>query len=90
MIKKGSTVKIHYTLKIEDQTIDSSSERGPITFVQGDGQIVPGVEKRMEGLEVGEAATGKGDVLVGVRPFRRIHGDQVLRRLPGRDVAGTG
>jgi FKBP-type peptidyl-prolyl cis-trans isomerase SlyD len=54
MIKKGSTVKIHYRLKVEEQTIDSSAERGPITYVQGEGQIVPGVEKRMEGLDVGD------------------------------------
>jgi FKBP-type peptidyl-prolyl cis-trans isomerase 2 len=54
MIKKGSTVKIHYTLKIDDQTIDSSAERGPITYVQGEGQIIPGVEKRMVGLAVGD------------------------------------
>ena len=54
MIKKGSTVKIHYTLKVDDETVDSSAERGPITFVQGDGQIIPGVEKQMEGLEAGD------------------------------------
>ena len=54
MIKKGSTVKIHYTLKVDDQTVDSSAERGPITFVQGDGQIIPGVEQQMEGLEAGD------------------------------------
>jgi FKBP-type peptidyl-prolyl cis-trans isomerase SlyD len=54
MIKKGSTVKMHYTLKVDDQTIDSSEERGPITFVQGEGQIIPGVEKQMEGLEAGD------------------------------------
>ena len=54
MIKKGSTVRIHYTLKVDDQTIDSSEERGPITFVQGEGQLIPGVEKQMEGLEAGD------------------------------------
>lgn len=54
MIKKGSTVKIQYTLKVDDQTIDSSVERGPITYVQGDGQLIPGVEKQMEGLEAGD------------------------------------
>lgn len=54
MIKKGSTVKIHYTLKVDDLTIDSSAERGPITYVHGDGQLIAGVEKQMEGLETGD------------------------------------
>jgi FKBP-type peptidyl-prolyl cis-trans isomerase SlyD len=54
MIKRGSTVKIHYTLKVDEHVIDSSAERGPVTYVQGEGQIVPGVEKKMVGLEVGD------------------------------------
>lgn len=54
MIKKDATVTMHYTLKVDGSLIESSADREPITFVQGEGQIIPGVEKQLEGLNAGD------------------------------------
>ncbi|MEX2671466.1 MAG: peptidylprolyl isomerase [Phycisphaeraceae bacterium] len=53
--KQGDTVKVHYTGKLTDGTVfDSSLQREPITFTLGEGQIIPGFEKAVEGMEPGE------------------------------------
>ncbi|MEX0655542.1 MAG: peptidylprolyl isomerase [Phycisphaeraceae bacterium] len=56
--KQGDTVKVHYTGKLADGTVfDSSVEREPIEFQLGAGQILPGFEQAVEGLEPGEKTT---------------------------------
>jgi FKBP-type peptidyl-prolyl cis-trans isomerase SlyD len=53
-IQEGSIVSIEYTLTDEaGKVIDSSSGKGPLTYIQGAGQIVPGLEKELTGLKVG-------------------------------------
>ncbi|MEQ8604770.1 MAG: peptidylprolyl isomerase [Marivibrio sp.] len=52
--KEGDTVKIHYTGTLDDGTqFDSSREREPIEFKIGGGEILPGVEGAVVGLEPG-------------------------------------
>ncbi len=54
-IENGKTVVIHYEGRLEDGTIfDSSKEREPLEFVFGNGSIIPGLEKGLEGLEKGD------------------------------------
>lgn len=56
--KPGDTVKVHYTGRLEDGTIfDSSVQREPLAFQLGAGQIIPGFEKAVEGLEPGQKTT---------------------------------
>ncbi len=50
----GKEVQIHYTGKLEDGSVfDSSDGREPLTFVLGAGQVIPGFEEGIEGMEVG-------------------------------------
>jgi FKBP-type peptidyl-prolyl cis-trans isomerase 2 len=56
--KSGDTVKVHYTGKLEDGTVfDSSAERDPLEFTLGGGQIIPGFEKAVMGMETGASKT---------------------------------
>jgi peptidylprolyl isomerase len=56
--KNGDTVKIHYTGKLQDGTVfDSSSEREPLKFNIGSGQVIPGFEEAVTGMTVGEKKT---------------------------------
>ncbi|WP_163267926.1 FKBP-type peptidyl-prolyl cis-trans isomerase [Chelativorans alearense] len=56
--KTGDVVRVHYTGKLEDGTkFDSSEGRDPLQFQVGGGQIIPGLEKHVEGMEVGEKST---------------------------------
>jgi len=54
--KPGDTVKIHYTGTLDDGTqFDSSSGREPLQFTLGSGQVIPGFEKAVEGMAVGDS-----------------------------------
>jgi peptidylprolyl isomerase len=51
----GNTVKINYTGTLEDgQQFDSSKGREPLEFQLGSGQVIPGFDKAVEGMSVGE------------------------------------
>lgn len=54
-VKEGDTVRIHYTGSLTDGTVfDSSAGRDPLEFTVGSGQIIPGLDKAMPGMEVGD------------------------------------
>ena len=54
-VKSGDTVAIHYTGTLTDgTTFDSSDGRDPLEFVVGSGQIIPGLDKAMPGMKVGD------------------------------------
>lgn len=56
--KEGDIVKVHYTGKLEDGTVfDTSEERTPLEFTIGSGQIIPGFEQAVVGMEPGETKT---------------------------------
>lgn len=58
--KNGDTVKVHYTGKFDDGTIfDSSIEREPLQFTIGEGQVVPGFEEAVIGMNLNESKTVK-------------------------------
>lgn len=53
-IKKGSRVTFHYELSDDQgEVLDSTFGEEPVIFVQGDGEIIPGLEELMEGEEPG-------------------------------------
>ncbi|UCF71190.1 MAG: peptidylprolyl isomerase [candidate division WOR-3 bacterium] len=57
-VKSGDKVKIHYTGKLNDETVfDSSIDREPLEFTVGDGKIIPGFEKAVVGMAPGESRT---------------------------------
>ncbi len=57
-VKQGDTVRIHYTGTLADgSTFDSSEGRDPLEFTVGSGQIIPGLDKAMPGMEVGDKKT---------------------------------
>ena len=56
--KKGNRVKVHYTGKLQDGTVfDSSIEREPLEFVVGDGNMIKGFDKAVEGMQKGATVT---------------------------------
>jgi FKBP-type peptidyl-prolyl cis-trans isomerase SlyD len=50
----GTVVSMHYTLTDDSGTVlDSSSGGDPLTYLHGHGNIIPGLEKALEGRESG-------------------------------------
>ena len=70
--KEGDTVRVQYTGKLEDGTVfDSSDESSPLEFTIGSGQIIPGFEQAIVGMEPGETktATIRPEEAYGQRQF---------------------
>ncbi|MEQ8659965.1 MAG: peptidylprolyl isomerase [Gammaproteobacteria bacterium] len=56
--KTGDTVRIHYTGTLTDGTeFDSSTGRDPLEFTLGEGHIIPGLEREIAGMAVGDTKT---------------------------------
>ncbi|MDH3925403.1 MAG: peptidylprolyl isomerase [Xanthomonadales bacterium] len=54
--KTGDSVKIHYTGTLDDGTqFDSSDGREPLSFTLGSGQVIPGFDKAVDGMAVGDS-----------------------------------
>ncbi len=55
VVEKGKKVKIRYEGKLESgQVFDKSQEDKPLEFTAGTGQVIPGFDHAVLGMEVGE------------------------------------
>ncbi|MDP1809239.1 MAG: peptidylprolyl isomerase [Actinomycetota bacterium] len=56
--KQGDTVQTHYIGKLDDGTVFHSSEGNePLEFIIGTGQVIPGYEQGVVGMDLGESKT---------------------------------
>jgi FKBP-type peptidyl-prolyl cis-trans isomerase 2 len=57
-VKKGDTVKVHYTGSlVNGQVFDSSQGKEPLEFTVGAGEVIGGFENAVIGMGVGESKT---------------------------------
>ncbi len=68
-VAENKYVFIDYKLTVDGEVVDESDEGAPLGFVSGSGQIVPGLDKAIQGKSVGDtvdvtfpAEEGYGDV----------------------------
>ncbi len=54
-VQDGMVLTLEYVLTVDGEVVDQSSDTGPIEFLQGHGQIIPGLEKALYGMTVGES-----------------------------------
>ncbi len=59
-VQDGVVVSMEYTLHVDGEEIDSSAGQEPLQFLAGYGNIIPGLEREMNGMKVGDSK----DVLV--------------------------
>lgn len=58
VIGPGTSVTLHFALRLDDgEVIDSNFDKEPATFTVGDEQLLPGFEKALFGLKVGDTRT---------------------------------
>jgi peptidylprolyl isomerase len=44
--KHGDTVRVHYRGKLQDGSVFDATDREPLQFTLGGGQLIPGLRKR--------------------------------------------
>lgn len=100
MIKSGNTVTVHYTGKYENGDVfDSSKQKDPISFEVGAGQVIPGFENAVIGMNKGDTKTvniapdqGYGQVneeMIVKVPLDQVpEGVEVGAELQGQNQAG--
>jgi FKBP-type peptidyl-prolyl cis-trans isomerase SlyD len=86
-IAADSVVLIHYTLKDDDgKVLDSSSGGEPLAYIQGHGNLVPGLEKALEGKTKGN------HIAVTLSPAEGYgaRSEALVPRVPKRSLQGAG
>jgi len=53
-VQDNLVITLDYKLFIEDEMMESTEDGEPILFIQGIGQIIPGLENALYGMEVGD------------------------------------
>ena len=68
-VQEGSIVSIEYTLTDDSgKVIDTNVGKEPLTYIQGAGQIVKGLEQELNGLKVGDQKKVSGQAGRRLRP----------------------
>ena len=78
-VENKKIVAIEYTLKNDSgEVLDSNKGEDLLYFIQGEGNIVPGLEKQMAGKTTGD----KFDALVKAADGYGEYDDEKIRRIP--------
>jgi FKBP-type peptidyl-prolyl cis-trans isomerase SlyD len=55
-VEQGKKISIQYTLTLENKEVaDTNVGKEPLSFVEGSHQIIPGLEKALVGMKIGES-----------------------------------
>ena len=56
-IQDNMVVILNYTLLADEEILESTDDGEPIEFIQGIGQVIPGLESALYGMKAGEKKT---------------------------------
>ncbi len=86
-ITADRVVTIHYTLKDDaGAVLDSSAGGEPLAYIQGHGNLVPGLEKALEGKPDGHSLA----VAVAPEEGYGLRDEALVQRVPKRSLQGAG
>jgi FKBP-type peptidyl-prolyl cis-trans isomerase SlyD len=86
-IAADSVVLIHYTLKDDKgDVLDSSAGGDPLAYIQGHGNLVPGLEKALEGKQGGNTLA----VTVAPAEGYGMRDEALVQRVSKRSLKGSG
>ena len=84
-IKTNSVVTLHYTLKDDGgEVIDRSAPQHPLAYLHGHGNLVPGLERELEGKSAGDKFTVKVLPAEGYGEYNR----ELVQQVPRRTLKG--
>lgn len=55
VVERGMVVSLDYSLHIGDELVETTEDEGPIEFLQGYQEIIPGLERAILGMAVGQS-----------------------------------
>ena len=85
-IAPNCVAAFHYTLTDDHgRVIDSSEGRDPLTYLHGSGQIVPGLERQMEGRDIGDTFTAD----VAPEDGYGVHHAELMQEVPKSAFEGV-
>ena len=77
--KRGDTVRVHYKGTLDDGSVfDSSEGREPLEFTIGVGQVIPGFDQGVQGMQVG----GERTINIPSSEAYGEHRSELLLRVP--------
>lgn len=85
MIKEGSKAKFDYTLTVDGKVADTSAGRGPLEYTHGAGMIIPGLEKELLGMKVGDKKTVTVKPEEGYGPVLQ----EAIKRVPKEAISNA-
>ena len=83
-VQNGLVVSMEYTLRVDGEVLDSSAEAGPLQFLAGYGNIIPGLEREMTDMKIGD---GK-EVIVQPRDGYGEFDEQAFTDVPRTEFPG--
>ena len=54
-VQEHAVVELEYTLTVDGAVVDSSQSHGPLKYEHGTRQLIPGLERELTGLHVGDS-----------------------------------
>jgi len=86
-VKRGDTVKVHYTGTLDNGDVfDSSKEKEPVQFTIGNQEVISGFEQAVMGMTPGESKTTKISALRAYGPHRKELVVEVERKNINDDI----
>lgn len=86
-IVNNKVVAMNYVLKDDTgQILDSSEGRDPLAYIQGTGQIIPGLEKEMEGKKKGD----KIQAIIAPENAYGLYMPEMVQEVPLNGFQGEG
>lgn len=86
-ITQDTVVSIHYTLTDDaGKTIDSSAGGEPLAYLHGNGNLIPGLERALEGKQAGDSLNVKISPAEGYGE----HDKSLIQQIPRRVLKGIG
>ncbi|MFB9137211.1 peptidylprolyl isomerase [Vibrio sp. AK197] len=85
-IENNVVVSLAYQVKLEDgAVVDQSTVDAPLDYLHGNNNLIPGLEKALEG----QAAGDKFSVTVGPEEAYGEHSDALVQRVPANVFQGV-
>lgn len=86
IVANDIVVSMAFVLRIEDgQLIDQSKDDTPLEYIQGARQIIPGLEKELYGMNIGD----EKDVLVNPGEGYGVHDPDEVVEIPRKNLSET-